>query len=161
MEEVTMENNEEVVETPTEEVKNPEAVLAELRRAQEDLKNLRADLKALTTERNNLKAAVEEAQKNPFKDKALEAETKLALQGLGLNDPDRLIRYIGKDGIDFDENGGLKGLNERIEQLKADLPELFDVKRRVGGKADIFADNSGEVKKSSTELQVERIFNRV
>lgn len=137
-----MENN----EVQQEEIQNPEAVLAELRRTQEDLKNLRAELKTVTEERNTLKAAVEE-NNLPFKDKAIEAETKLALKGLGLDDPDRLMRYIGKDGIDFDENGGLSGLNERIEQLKSDLPELFDVKRRVGGKADIFANDTAEPQK--------------
>jgi len=148
-----MENNETAEEAGTEEVKNPEAVLAELRRAQEDLKNLRAELQSLTEERDSLKRAVEES---PFKDKAIEAETKLALQDLGLSDGDRLIKYIGKDGIDFDENNNLSGLTERIESLKADLPELFDVKRRVGGKADIFANDTAEVKQDPLRTAVKQ-----
>lgn len=162
-----MENNEETVEVTesvvdategvtTEEIKNPEAVLAELRRAQEDLKTLRAELTSLTEERDSLKAAVDE---DPFRTKAIDAETKLALKGLGLNDPDRLIRYIGRDGIDFDENGGLTGLSERIEQLKGDLPELFDVRRVVGGKADIFANDTVEIKKDPFRNAVHEALN--
>lgn len=146
-----MENNEEV---KTEQVNNPEAVLAELRRAQEDLKSLREENKALTDERDSLKEAVD--GESPFKEKAIEAETKLALQGLGLSDPDRLIRYVGKEGLDFDDKGGLTGLNERIEQLKSDLPELFDVKRTVGGKADIFANDSAEVKQDPFRAAVKQ-----
>lgn len=139
-----------------EQVQNPEAVLAELRRAQEDLKSLRAEMQSLTEERDSLKTAVDEAGENPFKDKAIEAETKLALQGLGFSDPDRLMRYVGKEGIDFDDKGGLTGLNERIDQLKSDLPELFDPKRRVGGKADIFANDSAEVKQDPFRAAVKQ-----
>lgn len=143
----------EKVDNP-EAVQDPQAVLAELRRAQEDLKSLRAEMQSVTEERDSLKEAV--GKEDPFKGKAIEAETKLALQGLGFNDPDRLMRYVGKEGIDFDDKGGLTGLNERIEQLKSDLPELFDHKRRVGGKADIFANDSTEVKQDPFRAAVKQ-----
>lgn len=148
-----MENENETVEVK-EEVKNPDAVLAELRRAQEDLKTLRAENKRLT---DAIAAAPNEDE---FKKRAIAAETKLALAAQGIKDTDRLMPYIGTDGIDFDEEGNLTGLNERVAQLKIDLPEVFDPKRRVGGKADIFADNATETKKSSTEMQVAKIFGR-
>lgn len=141
-----------------EEVKDPEAVLAELRRAQADLKELRSTLKSLETERDGLKSQVESLSADEMRLRALTAETKLALSAQGIGDVDRLMKYVGTDGIDFDEDGKVTGLDERLSALKTDLPELFDNKRRVGGKADIFADTNVETQKSGTEMQVERLF---
>ena len=144
----------------SEEVQNPEAVLAELRRAQADLKELRSSMRTLEEERNALRGQVESLSADEMRVRALAAETKLALQSQGLKDPDRLIKYVGTDGLDCSEDGGLTGLDERLTQLKTDLPELFDTKRRVGGKADIHADGAVSAPKTSTQMQVERIFNR-
>ena len=110
----------------TEEVKNPEAVLAELRRAQEDLKNLRAEYNKLTQERDDFKKQVED---DVWKTKALLAETKNALAKQGIKDADRLMPYIGTDGLELSEDGKVNGLDERLKQLRADLPEVFDPKR--------------------------------
>jgi hypothetical protein len=142
----------------TEEVQNPEAVLAELRRAQADLKELRATFKALETERDGLKSQVESLNSDEMRVRALKAEVKLALQGQGIKDADRLMPYIGTEGIDFGEDGAVVGLNERLDSLKKDLPEVFDPKVRAGGKADIFANDSVEKKMTSTEAQVARLF---
>lgn len=147
----------EGTEGTKEEVKNPEAVLAELRRAQEDLKSLRAEHKKLQDAAEKAKA---NAKADPFREKAINAEIKLALHDLGIKDQGRLIKFLDKEGIDFDEDGGLVGLKENIDKLKADLPELFDPKRRVGGKADIFADNATNKPMNSTELQLARIFGK-
>jgi hypothetical protein len=81
----------------------------------------------------------------------------VALASTGVKDADRLMKYVGTDGLDFDDKGNLTGLEERLKTLKTDLPELFDVKRRVGGKADIHADTNVEVKKTPSELQAERV----
>lgn len=143
-----------------EEIKNPEAVLAELRRAQADLKELRSTLKSLETERDTLKSQVETLSADEMRLRALTAETKLALSAQGIGDVDRLIKYVGTDGLDFGEDGKITGLDERLTSLREDLPEVFDAKRRVGGKADIFADTNVETKKSGTELQVDRLFNK-
>lgn len=143
-----MENNEEV--------KNPEAVLAELRRAQEDLKALRAEHTALGQERDALKKSVEE---DTWRAKALLAEAKNALGAQGIKDADRLMPYVGVDGLDFDDDGKVTGLDERLTQLKKDLPEIFDPKRRAGGKADIFADNSVEQKTDPLRESVRNVLN--
>ena len=135
----------------TEEVKNPEAVLAELRRAQEDLKNLRAEYNKLTQERDDFKKQVED---DVWKTKALLAETKNALAKQGIKDADRLMPYIGTDGLELSEDGKVNGLDERLKQLRADLPEVFDPKRRAGGRADIFADSSAEPKQDPLRAAV-------
>lgn len=135
-----------MTDTATETVQNPEAVLAELRRAQEDLKALRAEVRTITEQKEALEKAAEGLKDDTWRLRALEAEAKAALQSQGLKDTDRLMPYVGTEGLDFDENGKLTGLNERIEQLKKDLPEVFDAKRRAGGKADIFGTDPAEAK---------------
>lgn len=142
----------------TEEVKDPAAVLAELRRAQTDLKELRATVKTLEAERDSLKAQTEQLDSDEMKLRALKAEVKLALQAQGIKDADRLMPYIGTEGIDFGEDGAVVGLDDRLSNLRKDLPEVFDPKVRAGGKADIFANDAVTQKKTGTEAQVARIF---
>jgi hypothetical protein len=140
MEEVSME----------EEVKSPEAVLAELRRAQEDLK-------ALRLENKTLKSDAETNDSDAWKKRAVKAEAKVALANQGLKDTDRVLKHINLDNVDFDEEGNLKGLDESLETFKSDFPELFDVKKKVGGKADIFADDAAQKTVSASELQARQL----
>lgn len=137
----------------TEEIKDPAAVLAELRRAQEDLKSLRAEHAQLQSDLESAREAVKAPDE--WKSRAINAETKLALNAQGIKDTDRLMKYVGTDGLDFDaESGKLTGLDERMKQLRADLPEIFDPKRRVGGKADAFADKPAAAKENPLREQV-------
>ena len=148
-----------MAEEVKEEVKNPEAVLAELRRAQEDLKKVRAELKDAQTERDSAVQKLESNSPDEWRKRALTAETKLALHNQGIKDADRLMPYVGTEGLDFDEDGKVVGLDERLTKLKADLPEIFDPKVRAGGKGEIFADTPANKGMSGTEAQVARIFN--
>lgn len=143
-----------------EEVKDPAAVLAELRRVQEDLKAVRAELKTTQDERDGLKSQVESLGSDEMRTKALLAETKLALQKQGIKDVDRIIKYVGTEGLDFDDKGGVSGLEDRLKTLKTDLPEIFDPKVRAGGKADIFANDSGEVKEDPFRSAVHSALNK-
>lgn len=133
-----------------EEVKSPEAVLAELRRAQEDLK-------ALRLENKTLKSDAETNDSDAWKKRAVKAEAKVALANQGLKDTDRVLKHINLDNVDFDEEGNLKGLDESLETFKSDFPELFDVKKKVGGKADIFADDAAQKTVSASELQARQL----
>lgn len=142
-----------------EEVKNPEAVLAELRRAQEDLKDLRNTIKALEDERESLRGQVQNLNSDEMRARALMAEVKLALQNQGIKDVDRLVPYIGTDGLDFGENGAVVGLDDRLTNLRKDLPEVFDPKVRAGGKADIFANDSVEAKENPLKAAISSALN--
>lgn len=121
------------------EIKDPAGLLAAYTKAKEDLVNLRNENKALTKQ-------IEEVNTDEFRGRALKAETKLALQAQGIKDVDRLMPYIGTEGLDFDEKGQVTGLDDRLKALQKDLPEIFDAKRRVGGKADIHANGEVETK---------------
>ena len=124
-----------------EEVNDPQAVLAALRAAQ-------AEIKRISTERDELKKSVdslkETVESDEWRNRALVAEVKSGLASRGLKDADRLIKVLGTDGIDFDENGKVTGLEERIKEASKDFPELFDPKTRAGGKADAFANQTAQ-----------------
>lgn len=135
-----------------EEVKDPQALLTAYNK-------LKADLRDLATERDSLKSQVAELNTDQFRIQALTAEAKLALAGQGIKDVDRLMPYIGTEGLDFDDKGQVTGLNERLETLKKDLPEVFDAKVRAGGKADIHATSDAEVKTNPLQAAVRNALN--
>lgn len=144
-----------------EEIRDPAGLLAAFNKAKDDLVALRNE--NTTLKESNAAAAAADADKDStdesetWRNRAVTAETKLALGGHGIKDVDRLMPYIGTEGISFDEDGKLTGLDERIEKLKVDLPELFDVKRRVGGRADIFADNVSKKELNASEIQARQL----
>lgn len=142
-------------ETPeVPEIKDPAGLLKAYEQA-------KADLVSLRNEHKELKTQFESAPKGEeWKTRAVNAEVKLALNSQGIKDTDRVMKYVNTEGLDFDENGNLTGLNERLNELKKDLPELFDVKRQVGGKADIFANDATEVKQDPFVAQIKAALSR-
>ncbi len=137
-------------ETP--EVRDPAALLAAYDKAKQDLVALRSEHKALQDQ-------VANATPDEFRARALKAETKLALQAQGIKDVDRLMPYIGTDGLDFDADGKVTGLDDRLTSLRKDLPEVFDPKVRAGGKADIFADGQVETKQDPFRAAIHSALN--
>lgn len=131
------------------EIRDPEGLLKAYEKA-------KADLVALREEHKSLQEQLQSLNTDEMRLKALTAEAKLALQAQGIKDADRLMPYIGTDGLDFDEEGQVKGLDERLETLKKDLPEVFDPKVRAGGKADIFADSPSEANQDPLRLAVKK-----
>lgn len=117
-------------------------------------------------QRDGFKAELDKGVSNDetlskFRARTLKAEAKLRLNALGIKETDRLTKYLDFDGVDINENDEIEGLDEKIELLKGDFPELFDPKKRVGGSADA---NSGQnvPKKaiSATELQAQKLLKR-
>lgn len=130
-------------EVKPEQVQNPDGLLAAYNNLKEDIRKITAERESLTKELADLK---ESAGKDEWRAKALVAETKAALTSQGLKNADALMKYIGTEGLDFDDEGKVTGLDERLKELRTDLPEVFDPKRRAGGKADIFETNPAEAK---------------
>lgn len=125
------------------------------------LERYKKENKKFREERDEYKAQAEAGEANEvFKSAALKAEAKLQLGTLGIKDPDRIVKYLDLSGVSFDEEGKLVGLDTSIESVKNDFPELFDAKRRVGGKIDAAADNPANVAKSASQLQAEMLMNR-
>lgn len=151
---MTEENKTEEI-TSLEDIRDPEAFLKAYKKMKEDLVTLRSENKELKTQVDS----TDEEAVNKWKERAVKAEAKNSLNGQGIKDADRILKYVSLDGVDFDEEGNLSGLDDKLEGIKTDFPELFDVKKRAGrNNADIHADSKVETPKSTTESQVERIF---
>lgn len=92
-------------------------------------------------------------------------KTEAALARAGVN-PERLataLKFVNLDDIDLNDDGTLDGIDEAIEALKKDTPELFATKRRkresVSG-SDGDGKGGGSGKKSATQLQAEQLRGR-
>lgn len=135
---------------------------------QEDINKMEAALDRYKTEnqkfrtqRDEYKAQAEAGEASErFRNKALAAEAKLKLAALGVKDTDRLVKYVDFSKVQIDDEDTITGLDEQIESLKGDFAEVFDHKRRVGGKADAAADTPPTAKMTTTEMQVARLFGK-
>jgi len=49
---------------------------------------------------------------------------------------DRILKFVKFEGLSFDDDFNILGLDDQIKELKSDFPELFDPNLLVAGKAD-------------------------
>lgn len=153
-------NNTEATETTeaTEEatLNDPKAVLAALDRAKNDAKKFREEKERLEIDLNSSNQKIAE-----FSGKLLKEKVAQRLSAEGLKEPKRFIKYLDTLKLDFDENLEVTGLDEQLEQLKADLPEIFDAKLRVGGQADTSLKATINTQYSATQLQAAKILGKL
>lgn len=126
-----------------EEIKDPEALIKAYNKAKEDLVALRNANKELEKAKRDLAEALEarsDEQINKWRDRAVKQAAKAALEGEGIKDAERILKYVDLSGVDFDDNDALTGLDDSLSGVKSDFPELFDAKRRAGSQSvDIHA----------------------
>ena len=125
------------------EVRDPAGLLSAYNNLKEEIKRISAERDSLNKEKE---ALVQAANDDVWRTRALSAEIKSELSNKGLKDADRLIKILGTDGVDFDEEGKVTGLDDRLKAATKDYPELFDPKVRAGGKADAHANTPAESK---------------
>lgn len=138
------------------EVKDPTGLLAAYNNLKEELKKVAGERDAA---KSQVETLTEQAKEDSWRKKALSAETKAALQAAGIKDSDKVLKYVSTEGIDFDDEGNLKGFDEKLKEWKADLPAVFDAKVRAGGKADMFAKDEVEPKTNPLADAVHRAMN--
>ena len=119
------------VEGTSTEIKDPVAVLAALERAKADAKRFREEKEALETQVEDYKNKTSQVNSQLLNEKIAKH-----LSERGIQNADRLLKYIKLDEIKMSDNYEIVGLDTQIDDLKEDLPELFDPKVIVGGKAD-------------------------
>ena len=137
------------------EIKDPQAVLAALERAKGDAKKFRVEKEALEKELEGLKSTSQQVQTKLINEKIIKH-----LSELGIKNADRLMKYIKSESLNLDESFELSGLDEQIESLKTDFPELFDPKHIVGGKADAGDKSPINAKLSASQIQAQLVLGR-
>ena len=143
------------VEGTSTEIKDPIAVLAALERAKADAKKFREEKEALETQISEFNK-----KNDQVSDKLLDEKISKYLSETGIQNPDRLIKYINKSDIQMSENFEIVGLETQIDVLKSDLPELFDPKVFLGGKADSGTRNAVDMPLTASEVQARMILGR-
>lgn len=93
-----------------------------------------------------------------WKGRVVKSSAKAALATAGAEKPERLLRLVDVDSLDVDDDGEVEGLDDEIDRLKEEYPELF--KRRRGGRVET-GDRSdgkdGKKAKTATERQAAAI----
>lgn len=145
-------------------IDDPAALVAAHEKAKADLVALRAELKGLQKEYDEAKTqldALSPESLEKMKKKAISAELKSRLESEGVANVDGVLKYLDLDGVDYDEEDNLTGVDEKLETLRTDLPLLFNKKARAGASgADIHADKPANIQKNTTEAQVDALFGR-
>lgn len=144
-------------EITTEETLNdPKAVLAALDRAKSDAKKFREQKEQLEIDLNSKDQAIAEYSGKLLREKVLQK-----ISSEGIKDPKRILKFMNLTELEFDENFEVVGFENQFNQLKEDLPEVFDPKLRVGGQADAAVKASVSTQYSATQLQAAKILGRL
>lgn len=100
-------------------------------RAANDLKKLKEAQKAQPSEddvETKISKAREE-ERSKAKSRIVNAEAKAKLTAAGAKgDLSRLLRMIDLDDVDVTDDGDVEGLDDEIDRLKTDVPDLFATK---------------------------------
>jgi len=151
-----MEQSENQVTEKEVTIEDPLAVLSALDRAKADAKKFREEKEKLESDLNVKVGII-----NDYNNKLLQNTVKSRLEKDGIENPERLLKFVDFEKLQLDAESNLVGFEDQLEGLKTDLPEIFDAKLRVGGKADGAASTSVSTKISATELQARTILGKI
>jgi hypothetical protein len=143
------------VDGTSQEIKDPEAVLAALDRAKKDAKQFREEKEALEA-----KLAQYEQDNAKYSGKLLREKVTQELGKLNITNTDRILKFVKFEGLSFDDDFNILGLEDQIKELKSDFPELFDPKLLVAGKADSAESTPVDKKLSASERQAMAVLGR-
>jgi hypothetical protein len=148
-----LETNEQITEEVT--IEDPKAVLAALDRAKADAKKFREEKEQLEIDLNSKDQTIAEYSGKLLREKVIQ---KISEEGI--KDPKRILKFMNLTTLEFDENLEVKGFEDQFNQIKQDLPEIFDPKLRVGGQADAGVKASVSTQYSATQLQAAKILGK-
>lgn len=137
-------------------IEDPKAVLSALERAKEEAKSFRE-------ERDTLKKQVDEStageEIKKWRSRSVKTDARLALEEKGHKNASRLLDFMDIDSLDYDDKEKLVGLDDQLKAVQDKLPELFDVRKAVGGAADSKANSPVEKTVDPLRAAVDRAFS--
>ncbi len=134
------------------EIKDPKAVLDALDRAKKDAKTFRVQSEDLQKQLQEVSLKTE-----AMKSKFVNTKINSYLANLGIQNSERLLKYIKVDALVLNDDFEVEGLDEQIESIKTDFPELFDPKLLVGGKADAGNKTPIDAKLTASQIQAKLV----
>lgn len=151
-----METNEQLPQNEEVVIEDPKAVLAALDRAKADAKKFREEKEKLEIDLNSKDQTIAEYSGKLLREKVIQ---KISEEGI--KDPKRILKFMNLNTLEFDENLEVVGFEEQFNQIKEDLPEVFDAKLRVGGQADAGVKATVSTQYSATQLQAAKILGKL
>jgi hypothetical protein len=149
-----MEEQNQVEGTSTE-IRDPKAVLEALDKAKAEAKKFRLEKEALEQQITESSAKASQVQA-----KLLNEKINKHLSQLGIQHGEKLSKYLKLDSLSLTEDFEVAGLDEQIDTLKTDFPELFDPKFIVAGKADAGVTAPVQTPLSASDLQAKLVLKR-
>lgn len=149
-------NTEEQITTEDTTLNDPKAVLAALDRAKSDAKKFREEKEKLEVDLDSKNQTIAEFSTRLLREKVIQ---KIAAEGI--KDPKRILKFMNINTLQFDENLEIVGFDDQFNQIKEDLPEIFDAKLRVGGQGDTAVKASVSTQFTATQLQAAKILGRI
>ena len=150
-----MNNPEEMTENESV-IQDPKAVLGALERAKVDAKRFREEKEQLEL---NLNAKDELISQ--YSTKLLNEKVIQKIKNEGIKDADRILKFMDFNKLELDGNLDLIGFEDQFDQLRNDLPEVFDAKLRVGGQADTAVQATVSTQYSASQLQAAKILGKL
>lgn len=122
------------------EIESPKAFLAAINKYREEAKTFRE-------ERDTLKKQIDEStageEIKKWRTRSVKTDARTALEAKGHSNASRLLDFMDLNALEYDDKETLTGLDEQLKAVQDKLPELFDIKKAVGGAAN--AKESGKV----------------
>jgi hypothetical protein len=112
------------------EAKKNRLKLKDLLKTTPDSKDGKSDDKSRELDRERIRNEVSEAEQDKWKKRVVRQAAKAALLEAGLRgDPTKLARLVDEDDVDVDDDGEITdGLEEQVDSIKEDYPDLFEDK---------------------------------
>ena len=156
METNNIENNEQATDFNEAVIEDPKAVLSALERAKSDAKKYREQAEELQNTVNQKDEALLK-----YNSAILNEKINQKLLSEGIKNPERVLKFLSTENLTVDEEFNLIGFEDNFEQLKSELPELFDAKLRVGGQADSAISTSVSTRYSASEMQAMKVLGKL
>src|SRR6478609_2424471 len=140
-----------------EEIRDPQGLLAAYEQAKADLVALREKEKEARAEIERIKAEYlpSEGADDKWRTRAKNEAVKNALAAQGIKNPERVLRLLDLEDLDFNDADELDGLEDRITKAQSEFPEVFDAKTRAGkSRADIHAQGAAKQQLTGSQAQV-------
>jgi hypothetical protein len=149
------------------EAKKSRLKLKDLLKAAPESKDGKTDDKSKELDRERIRSEVSEAEEARWKKRVVRQAAKAALLEAGLRgDPTKLARLVDEDDVEVDDDGEISdGLEEQIDSIKEDYPDLFEDKNtpppRNTRRASINAGGSRERPPARKLTSAEKIQQQV
>jgi Phage minor structural protein GP20 len=149
------------------EAKKSRLKLKELLKASPEGKDGKPDDKNKELDRERIRSEVSEAEEARWKKRVVRQAAKAALLEAGLRgDPTKLARLVDEDDVEVDDDGEISdGLEEQVDSIKEDYPDLFEDKNtpppRNTRRASINAGGSRERPPARKLTSAEKIQQQV